>query len=123
MYIDLAKTFDYISHEKLLYKLSSIGIGENLHKWFSSFLIGSSFNVKVDEARSPHAPVGSGIPQGKIFGPLISILFINTVSIVISNFQTQLYAYDPNMYSRVNNIEQCTNFNNDIVSVNEWFQP
>ena len=26
------------------------------------------------------------------------------------------------MYSRANNIEQCTNFNNDIVSVNEWFK-
>ena len=25
------------------------------------------------------------------------------------------------MYSRANNIEYCTNFNNDIVSVIEWF--
>ena len=119
IYLDLAKAFDSVSHVKLLYKLSRIGMGGNLHKWFASFLTGRSFNVKVSEMRSAHAPVGSGNPQGTILGPLLFILFINNVSYVISNSQIQLYADDSKMYSRANNIEQCTKFNDDIVSVNE----
>jgi len=122
IYLDLAKAFDSVSHVKLLYKLSRIGIGGNLHKWFASFLTGRSFNVKVSEMRSAHAPVGSGIPQGTILGPLLFILFINNVSYVISNSQIQLYADDSKMYSRANNIEQCNNFNKDIINVNKWFE-
>ena len=122
LYIDLAKAFDSVSHDKLLYKLTKIGIGGNLHKWFTNFLTGRSFNVKVDEVRSRHAPVGSGIPQGTILGPLLFILFINNVSHEILNSQIQLYADDSKMYSRVNNIEQFRNFNNDIVKVNDWFE-
>ena len=74
----------------------------NLHKWFASFLIGLSSSVKNVEVRSSYVSVGSGIPQGTILGPLLFILFINNVSIVISNSQIQLYADDSKMYSRAN---------------------
>ena len=61
VYIDLAKAFDSSTHEKLLYRFPSIGIGGHLHKWFDSFLIGRYFNVKLDEIRSKHTSVCSGI--------------------------------------------------------------
>ena len=40
-------------------------------------------DVFIDDARSTHAPVGCGISQGTIPGPLLFILFIKNVSNVI----------------------------------------
>ena len=33
-YVDFAKAFDFVSHEKLLYKLKSYGISNKIIKWF-----------------------------------------------------------------------------------------
>ena len=122
MYIDLEKAFDSLSHEKLLYKLSKIGIGGNLHNWFSSFLIGRCFWVKVDGSRSASSTVVSGIPQGTILGPLLFILFINNVSEVLVHSKIQLYADDSKLYGDATTIEQCQAFERDILAVNDWLQ-
>ena len=34
IYIDFIKSFDDVSHEKLLYKLKSYGISNKIIKWF-----------------------------------------------------------------------------------------
>ena len=38
IYIDFAKDFDVVSHEKLLFKLKSYSISNNIIKWFYNFL-------------------------------------------------------------------------------------
>ena len=86
MYIDLEKAFDPLSHEKLLYKMSKIGLGGNLHKWFSSFLI--------ERIEIWSSTVVSSIPQGTIHGALLFILLINNVSYVLLHSKIQLYADD-----------------------------
>ena len=122
IYIDLEKAFDSVSHEKLLYKLSKVGIGGTLYRWFSSFLTGRRFCVKVDGFRSSIANVDSGIPQGTILGPLLFILFINNVSEVLHNSQIQLYADDSKLYGDATTIEQCQLLERDLLALNNWFQ-
>ena len=121
MYIDLEKAFDSLTHEKLLFMLSTVGIGGNLLTWFSNFLTGRFFNVKVGNVRSDYASVNSGVPQGTILGPLLFILFINNVSARLSNSQIQLYADDSKLYSRADSIEQCQLFERDISALYHWF--
>ena len=52
MYIDLEKTFDSLTQEKLLFILSKVGIGRNLLTRFSNFLTGRCFNVKMGKVRT-----------------------------------------------------------------------
>ena len=122
LYIDLEKTFDSLSHEKLLYKLSKVGIGGNLYNWFSNFLTGRHFCVNVDGSKSATSTVDSGIPQGTILGPLLFILFINNVSDVLTSSKIKLYADDSKLYGDTTTIEKCQTFERDILAVNEWFQ-
>ena len=63
----------------------------------------------------------SGVPQGLIFGPLLSRLFINYMSDSILNSTLDMYADDSLIYfchKDVKTIETC--LNNDIVSLSKW---
>ena len=77
VYIDFAKTFDTVSHRKLLYKLTKYGISGNILQWFSSFLSNRRQRVKIGYVYSSYSNVSSGVPQGSCSGPLLFILFVN----------------------------------------------
>ena len=52
LYLDLAKAFDTVVLAKLLCKLKRMGIGGNLLKWLTSFLIGRTQQVKVKNTKT-----------------------------------------------------------------------
>ena len=56
-YIDFEKTFDSLTHEKLLFKLSKVGIGGNLPMWFSNFLTRRFLIVNVGNVRPAYTTV------------------------------------------------------------------
>ena len=101
IYIDLEKAFDTVSHQKLLLKLRSIGIGGNFYEWLKDFLIGRRQCVKVNFSSSAYVDVISGIPQGTILGPLLFLLFVNEVPSLCRNSSIKLYADDLKMYRRI----------------------
>ena len=71
VYIDFAKAFDSVSHQKLLLKLESYGFHSHLLAWIKSYqyqrvlYIGSKLSTPL--------PVISGVPQGSVLGPLLSL--------------------------------------------------
>ena len=77
LYIDFSKTFDTVSHRKLLHKLTNYGISGNILQWFSSFLCDRKQRVKIGDVYSSYASVSSGVPQGSCTGPLLFILYAN----------------------------------------------
>ena len=52
VYIDLAKAFDTVSHNKLLHKLQKYGITGNILQWFSSYLNNRKHRVKLSNTFS-----------------------------------------------------------------------
>jgi len=67
--LDLTKTFDSISHAKLIHKLSWFGISGNLLSWLSSYITFRFQCTNVDGCNSNSVPTLSGVPQGSVFGP------------------------------------------------------
>ena len=66
IYLDFAKAFDTVQHNRLLAKLHAYGIRGKMLNWISEFIRGRSQEVIVNGAKSETAPVLSGIPQGTV---------------------------------------------------------
>ena len=75
VYIDFSKPFDSIVFSKLLAKLEQCGIAGHLIKWISSFLLGRTQRVVLENYLSSTADVISGVPQGSVLGPIFFLNF------------------------------------------------
>ena len=63
--------FDRVDHHRILYKLSSVGIGGSVLLVLTQFLSNRSQYVLVDGCRSKLVNVVSGVPQGSVLGPIV----------------------------------------------------
>ena len=98
IYLDFAKAFDTIPHQRILVKLRGYGIGCRILTWIEAFLTDRRHRVVVNDSRSSSADVTSGIPQGSVLGPMLFICYINDMpSSVLSSIY--LFADDAKLYS------------------------
>ena len=102
IYLDFAKAFDSISHNKLLHKLSAYGFRYELFKWIQCFLENREQCVLIGDHLSRTSRVSSGVIQGSQIGPLLFIIFVNDiVDLVEHPASCKLFADDVKLYSRL----------------------
>jgi retron-type reverse transcriptase len=81
LFFDIAKAFDKVWHNGLLYKIIQIGTPFYLVKWLIGFLKHRQFQVKVNTSFSKLYSIETGVPQGAILSPTLFSIFINDVPI------------------------------------------
>ena len=95
--LDLQKAFDTVNHSILLMKLSAAGLGDDILRWFKSYLSDRQQLVDVSGTHSGTAPISCGVPQGLILGPLLFLIYVNDMSAVVNN-KLILYADDSGIH-------------------------
>ena len=84
-FIDFSKCFNTIDPDILLFKLQKYGIRGNTHRWFSSYLTGRKQCTIINGKLSKVHDVKIGIPQGSVLGNILFLLFMNDLSMYVSN--------------------------------------
>ena len=118
--LDFSKAFDTVPHKRLLKKLDHYGIHGQLIKWIESWHCGRTQTVVVNGSQSSPVTVTSGVPQGTVLGPLISLLYINDTGLQNNNLELALFADDSVLYGVVNNISSAEVLQSDLNKLVVW---
>ena len=80
----LKKTFDSVSHSKLIFKLKANGFTLKLVTWLKSFLNCRTQTVRINSTHSDCINVLSGVPQRCVLGPTLLYCLLMTLMIFVS---------------------------------------
>ena len=74
-FIDYAKAFDYVDHDKLWKILKEMGIPDNLTCLFRNLYTGQEATVRTGHGTTDWFQIGKGVPQGCILSPCLFFLY------------------------------------------------
>ena len=94
VYLDFAKAFDSVCHQRLISKLKWFRIDGSLLRWFESYLTGRMQRNVLNGSSSSWNVVKSGVPQGSLLGPTLFLLYINDMPQVIKHCKLAMFAND-----------------------------
>ena len=78
---DLSKAFDTVDHSILLKKLKFYGITDKNLAWFEGYLSNRKQYIEIGEnSKTDLMHVTCGVPQGSILGPLLFLVYVNSLS-------------------------------------------
>ena len=77
IYLGFQKSFDKVPHQRLILKLKSHGMGNNIINWIEQWLTDRRQRVVVDGEVSSWKSVLSGVSQCSVLGPILCLVYIN----------------------------------------------
>ena len=119
IFMDIAKAFDTVPHNRLRHKLQWYGIVGNTYQWISSFLSDCHQKVVIDNISSDSVPVVFGVPQGTVLGPVLFIIYMNDVIENIKHSKIRLFA-DDILYKEITTVKDTQQLQEDLESLQLW---
>ena len=120
VFLDISKAFDKVWHERLLYKLKSMGVSGELYNLLENYLSDRFQRVLLNGQTSSWRPVLDGVPQGSILGPLLFLIYINDLPNELKS-NAKLFADDTSLFTIVKDKSESANIlKNDLSEISKW---
>lgn len=121
--LDLCKAFDTVNHSILLKYLYNIGIRGILYSWFQNYLSDRNQFVQIANIKSGLKKISCGVPQGSILGPVLFLIYINSISNLNLKGSIKLFADDTTiLYFGKKTSEIYYNIQHDLKVIFRWLQ-
>uniref|UniRef100_A0A8C8DKC3 Reverse transcriptase domain-containing protein n=1 Tax=Oryzias sinensis TaxID=183150 RepID=A0A8C8DKC3_9TELE len=83
-----------MNHDILLSRLEhSVGLKGTALQWFKSYLSNRSFSVQLGPFSSTKVPLGYGVPQGSILGPILFSLYLLPLGSIFEKHHVSYHCY------------------------------
>ena len=79
VYCDFMKAFEEVPHRRLIQIREHYGINNPMLGWIQTFLYNMKQRIIVNGQASDCQQALSGIPQGSLLGPILFVIYINTL--------------------------------------------
>ena len=122
IYLDYSKAFDRVPHQRLKLVLEAHGITGQTLGWIMNWLKGRTQFVKINGCKSNRQDVLSGVPQGSILGPILFIIYINSMDGAVEEFINIIskFADDSKVGTEVSTAEQRQNLQHALNNLSDW---
>lgn len=120
IYFDFSKAFDSIDHRIMAKELAKLSCPYIFFKLIMNFILNRKYTLNVDgnDTGIYFAP-RTGVPQGSHCGPLLFILYINSLKNIL-NINYKLYADDIKIYNDINNRNDKKTLQQNTNAITRW---
>ena len=120
-FLDLRKAFDSLDHCILLQRIYDLGVGRQVILWFKNYLSGRVHCVKAGDRYSDWGSMHAGIPQGSALGPLLFLIYVNSLPSQVTNGVLLQYADDTTLVcSGTSPLVAAEVMNQQLQLVHDW---
>ena len=119
IYLDFEKAFDSVPHKRLIGILKQYGIKGKTLVWINEFLLTRRQRVVINDSRSEWKDVLSGIPQGSVLGPVLFVIYINSMPNTLKS-KLYLFADDAKLYRDITSNKDVELLQEDLRKLEEW---
>ena len=114
------KAFDKVPRKRLLKVLKYYCIPSKIVDWIESFLTNRNQRVIVTGTPLSWHDVISGVPQGSVLGPILFVIYINTLIEVVKYSDLFLFADDSKLLKIIQTEQDSSLLQYDIDSMYNW---
>ena len=122
LYLDFAKAFYKVPHQRLLAKVKAFGIDGQILEWIKAWLSGRKQRVVLNGKHSEWIDVLCSVCQGSVLGPLLFLIFIDDIDLCLHEITMLLlkFADDTKVIKRISSIEDSHALQDTITNLQGW---
>ena len=120
IYCDFMKAFDTVPHHRLINVLEYYGIDDPILSWINDFLTDRRQKVVINGVASKWHQVTSGIPQSSVLGPVLFVVYINTMVEESGVSDVYLYADDTKIFNEIHCQQDIDDLQQDLNRLFNW---